>query len=66
MGQNFKVELLDKFFAQDKDAAYTFWYNYVDVQMLPRLEKNCKPEYIEYYKKITNYLAQIDSSFASA
>ena len=39
MDQQFKVELLDKFFAQDKNAVYTFWYNYVDAQMLPRLEK---------------------------
>ena len=56
MGQHFKVELLAKFFAQDKNAVYTFWYNYVDVQMLPRLEKTSKPEYAAYYKKITDYL----------
>ena len=56
MDQQFKVELLDKFFAQDKDAVYTFWYNYVDAQMLPRLEKTCKPEYIEYYKNISKII----------
>ncbi len=64
MGQQFKVELLDKFFAANPDAVYTFWYNYVDAQMLPRLEKGCKPEYIEYYKKITNYLATLDAGVA--
>lgn len=62
MGQQFKVELLDKFFAANPDAVYTFWYNYVDAQMLPRLEKNCKPEYIAYYKKITAYLMELDAS----
>ncbi len=65
MGQDFKGELLDKFFAQDKDAVYTFWYNYVDAQMLPRLEKTCDPEYITYYKKITEYLMNLDSSLHS-
>ncbi|MBP7062496.1 hypothetical protein KA037_04850 [Patescibacteria group bacterium] len=58
MDQQFKVELLDKFFAQDKNAVYTFWYNYVDAQMLPRLEKTCKPEYVEYYKNISKLVAQ--------
>jgi len=61
MGQDFKIELLDKFFAQDKDAVYTFWYNYVDAQMLPRLEKTCDWAYVEYYKKVTEYLQNIDS-----
>ena len=56
MDQHFKVELLDKFFAQDNDAVYTFWYNYVDAQMLPRLEKTCKPEYIAYYKNISSLI----------
>lgn len=58
MDQQFKVELLDKFFAQDKNAVYTFWYNYVDAQMLPRLEKTCKPEYVEYYKNISKLVGQ--------
>lgn len=58
MNQQFKVELLDKFFAQDKNAVYTFWYNYVDAQMLPRLEKTCKPEYIAYYKNISELVGQ--------
>lgn len=62
MWQNFKVELLEKFFAKDASAVYTFRYNYVDAQMLPRLEKTCKPEYVEYYKKITSYLEGIDTS----
>lgn len=56
------MELLDKFFAADTNAVYTFWYNYVDAQMLPRLEKSCKPEYVEYYKKITEYLYTYASS----
>lgn len=64
MWQNFKVELLEKFFAQNNDAVYTFWYNYVDAQMLPRLEKTCKPEYVAYYKTITSYLEKLDSSVA--
>lgn len=64
MGQHFKVELLEKFFAKDTNAVYTFWYNYVDVQMLPRLEKTCKPEYIAYYTKITEYLSSLDTSVA--
>lgn len=56
MQQQFKEELLEKFFAQNKDAVYTFWYNYVDAQMLPRLEKTCKPAYIEYYKNISKLI----------
>jgi hypothetical protein len=62
MGQQFKIELLDKFFAANPDAVYTFWYNYVDIQMLPRLEKTCQPAYVEYYKKITEYLTSLDDS----
>lgn len=58
MQQQFKDELLEKFFTQNKDAVYTFWYNYVDAQMLPRLEKTCKPEYIEYYKNISKLIWQ--------
>ena len=62
MKQNFKIELLEKFFAADKDAVYTFRYNYVDAQMIPRLEKNCKPEYMEYYKRLTEYMSGLDNS----
>lgn len=65
MKQDFKIELLEKFFAADKNAVYTFRYNYVDAQMLPRLEKGAKPEYIAAYKKITEYLSGLDSSFHS-
>jgi len=65
MWQKFKIELLDKFFAKNNDAVYTFWYNYVDAQMLPRLEKTCKPEYVEYYKIITDYLTVLDPSLCS-
>jgi threonyl-tRNA synthetase len=61
LGQHFKIELLDKFFAADKDAQYTFWYNYVDAQMLPRLEKTCNPEYIEQYKRLTEYMRDLVS-----
>jgi threonyl-tRNA synthetase len=59
LGQHFKIELLDKFFAADKDTKYTFWYNYVDTQMLPRLEKTCNPEYIEQYKRLTEYMSSL-------
>lgn len=62
MKQNFKIELLEKFFAADKDAVYTFRYNYVDAQMIPRLEKNCKPEYMEYYKGVTEYMWTLDNN----
>ena len=64
LGQHFKIELLDKFFAADKDAQYTFWYNYVDAQMLPRLEKNCDAGYIATYKSLTEYFTGLDSSVA--
>ena len=64
MKQNFKIELLEKFFAADKDAVYTFRYNYVDAQMIPRLEKNCKPEYMEYYTAITAYITTLDASIS--
>jgi threonyl-tRNA synthetase len=62
--QHFKIELLDKFFAADKDAQYTFWYNYVDAQMIPRLEKNCDSGYIATYKSLTEYFTDLDSSVA--
>jgi threonyl-tRNA synthetase len=65
MGQKFKIELLEKFFAADNNAVYTFRYNYVDAQMLPRLEKNCKAEYIAQYKKITEELQLRDPSTSS-
>jgi threonyl-tRNA synthetase len=61
MGQLFKIELLGKFFAADKNAVYTFWYNYVDAQMLPRLEKTCKAEYIAYYKTITEKIQNLQN-----
>ena len=64
LGQHFKIELLDKFFAADKDAQYTFWYNYVDAQMLPRLEKTCDAGYIATYKSLTEYFTDLDSSVA--
>lgn len=64
MKQDFKVELLEKFFASDNNAVYTFRYNYVDAQMIPRLEKNCKPEYMEYYNNITNHFANLDTTIA--
>ncbi len=60
LGQHFKIELLEKFFASDNNASYTFWYNYVDTQMLPRLEKNCKEEYITTYKSLTEYFTNLD------
>lgn len=59
MGQKFKIELLEKFFAADNNAVYTFRYNYVDAQMLPRLEKNCKPEYIQKYTEITEIIQKL-------
>jgi hypothetical protein len=62
MKQDFKTELVDKFFAQDKNAQYTFRYNYVDAQMLPRLEKIADPAYIQYYKDLTTYLSKKDPS----
>jgi hypothetical protein len=64
MGQDFKIELVDKFFAANPNAIYTFRYNYVDAQMLPRLEKTCKPEYVAYYKNITKTINDLDSSSA--
>lgn len=60
MGQSFKKELIEKFYQADKDAVYTFYYNYVDAQMLPRLEKVCSPEYISLYKKITSFMSTLD------
>ena len=67
LGQHFKIELLDKFFAADKDAQYTFWYNTVDAQMLPRLKKNCDADYIATYKSLTEYFddlgADVESKF---
>ena len=62
LGQHFKIELLDKFFAADNNAQYTFWYNYVDAQMIPRLEKNCDAGYIEQYKRLTEYMGILDNS----
>lgn len=59
MWQEFKVELINKFYAADPSAQYTFYYNYVDAQMLPRIEKNAKPEYVSAYKNITEYLSKL-------
>ncbi len=64
MKQDFKIELLEKFFAADEKESYTFWYNYVDAQMLPRLEKTCKEEYVSYYNTITDHFTSLDSSVA--
>lgn len=57
MWQKFKKELLQKF-ADKWVTEYTFWYNYVDAQMLPRLEKTCKSEYISDMKKLTKYISE--------
>lgn len=57
LGQKFKKELLQKFAAKGI-TDYSFWYNYVDAQMLPRLEKSCKSEYISDMKKITKYITE--------
>ena len=57
MKQDFKVELLEKFFAADNNAVYTFRYNYVDAQMIPRLEKTTNESYVSYYKDITEFLS---------
>lgn len=64
MGQSFKVELLEKFFAQNADATYTFWYNYVDAQMVPRLEKICQTGYMSRYSALTEYFAQLGTDVA--
>lgn len=55
MWQKFKVELLTKFAAKGI-TEYTFYYNYVDAQMLPRLEKNCDPKYLAQYQQLTEYI----------
>lgn len=64
MKQDFKIELLEKFFAADNNTSYTFRYNYVDAQMIPRLEKNCKIKYMDYYKNITEYFTKLDNSIS--
>lgn len=63
MWQDFKKELIEKFYQADHDAVYTFYYNFVNAQMLPRLEKSCKSDYIELYKKITSHVSALDPSF---
>lgn len=63
--QSFKVELINKFYATDPSAIYTFYYNYVDAQMLPRIESTTKPEYVSAYKHITEYISGLDSSLHS-
>lgn len=65
MWQEFKVELINKFYAADPSAQYTFYYNYVDAQMLPRIENTTKPEYVSAYKNITEYISGLDSSLHS-
>ncbi len=61
MWQDFKIELINKFYAADNNAVYTFYYNYVDAQMIPRLESNTKPEYMSAYKIITEKLSTLHS-----
>lgn len=61
MWQSFKKELIEKFYQADNSAVYTFYYNYVNAQMLPRLENSCKSDYIDLYKKITNKLQDLIS-----
>ncbi len=62
MWQDFKIELINKFYAADNNAVYTFYYNYVDAQMIPRLESNTEPEYMSAYKNITEKLSQLGTS----
>lgn len=52
MGQEFKKELIEKFYQADNNAVYTFYYNFVDAKMLPMLEKKCHSDYITLYNKI--------------
>ena len=56
MGQEFKKELIEKFYEADNKAVYSFYYNYVDEKSLPMLEKKCHSDYISHYKKITEWL----------
>ena len=60
--QDFKIELINKFYTADANAVYTFYYNYVDAQMVPKLGNNTKPEYMSAYKNITEKLSQLGSS----
>lgn len=58
MGQEFKKELIEKFYEADNNAVYTFYYNFVDSKSLPMLEKKCNSDYIEMYSKITEYIVE--------
>ena len=57
--QDFKIELIEKFYEANPDTTYTFYYNAVDARMLPRLEKQQSPEYVEYYKLITELIQKL-------
>lgn len=52
MGQSFKKELIEKFYAADKDAVYTFYYNFVDAKAVPTIEKKSSSDYILLYNNI--------------
>jgi threonyl-tRNA synthetase len=66
MGQEFKQELIEKFYEADNNAVYTFYYNTVDAKMLPMLEKKSHNEYISLYKTLTAKIAELDPTFDSA
>ncbi len=65
--QDFKKELIEKFYQANEDAVYTFYYNFVDIKTFPRLEKCCKSDYIDLYKTLTDKLkitqADLDGQF---
>lgn len=66
MGQEFKQELIEKFYEADNNAVYTFYYNTVDAKILPMLEKKSHSEYISLYKTLTAKIAELDPTFDSA
>ena len=57
IGQEFKIQLITKFIDQ-WITEFSFYYNTVDMQMLPRLQKTSKPEYIQLYQNVTKYVAE--------
>ena len=64
MKQDFKKELIEKFYQADNTAQYTFYYNFVDSKSLPALEKKSHSDYIKLYTHLTTKIGELDSSIS--
>jgi threonyl-tRNA synthetase len=61
MGEDFKIELLDEFKEQG-ETVFSFYINTIPQAAAERLLKDCKPDYVKKYSKLTQYFSSLNPS----